>query len=249
MVALSSSNALVIEQAEDGYKYSMEPFLLANFVTLSTSCRVLDVGTGCGIIPLLLATRRKTKRIVAIEIQNSLYNIAVKNILRNGASDSIQLIHEDFINSKLGLRGKLFDIVISNPPYRKLNTGRTNPNQEKAIARHELSIDLKSLIAKANVILKNGGIFTLAYPPTRLKELLEKLSVHELFPSKLRFIHGSQGSEASIFLINAIKKYKTECVVEPPLYIYNKDGSHSKEIKKIYGSFNYFSRTHHIEKK
>jgi len=225
MVALSSSNALVIEQAEDGYKYSMEPFLLANFVTLSTSCRVLDVGTGCGIIPLLLATRRKTKRIVAIEIQNSLYNIAVKNILRNGASDSIQLIHEDFINSKLGLRGKLFDIVISNPPYRKLNTGRTNP------------------------ILKNGGIFTLAYPPKRLKELLEKLSVHELFPSKLRFIHGSQGSEASIFLINAIKKHKTECVVEPPLYIYNKDGSHSKEIKKIYGSFNYFSRTHHIEKK
>ena len=110
-------------------------------------------------------------------------------------------------------------------------------------------MDLASLTAKANDTLKNGGGVTLAYPPMRLAELLEELYAHKLFPAKLRFIHGSQESEASIFLINAIKNYQIECVIEPPLYIYNKDGSYSKEIKKIYASFNYFNWAYHIEKK
>lgn len=249
MAALSSSSPLMIEQAEDGYRYSIEPFLLADFVRLTTNCRALDVGTGCGIIPLLLATREIIEEIVAVEIQSSLYDLAVKNISRNGASDKIRLVYGDFVNLIPGAKDKLFDIVISNPPYRKLNTGRMNSNQEKAVARHELSMDLESLIAKASDFLKNGGVLTLAYPSMRLTEVLEQLYTHRLFPRRLRFVHGSQATEASIFLIDAFKEHRTDCITEPPLYIYNEDRSYSEEMEKIYASFNYSSRTHHVQEK
>ena len=246
MVALNSLSPLVVEQDEGGYRYSIEPFLLANFARLSANCRILDVGTGCGIIPLLLLKQGLAKEIVAIEIQNSLYNLAVKNILKNQASNNIRLVHGDFVNFKPNETNGLFDIVISNPPYQKLNTGRINPNQEKAIARHELAIDLKSLTTRTDDCLKNGGIFTLTYPPIRLKEVLEQLFAHKLFPRRLRFIHGSQETESCSFLIDAIKGQQASFIVEPPLYIYNKDGFYSREMKEIYASFNHFNRTNHI---
>ena len=249
MAVLNLSNPLVIEQGKDGYRYSIEPFLLSDFVSLSTGCRVLDIGTGCGVIPLLLIKRKVVKEIVAIEIQSSLHDLAVKNISRNGASDRIRLIHGDFVNLEPDIKNRMFDIVISNPPYRKLNTGRMNPNKEKAIARHELSMALESLIAGVDKFLKSGGVFTLAYPPVRLAEVLEQLLTYKLFPTRLRFIHGSQETEANIFLIDAVKGHRTDCIIDPPFYIYSEDGSYSKEMEKIYASFNYFSRTHHIEEK
>ena len=244
---LNSSNPLVIQQTKNGYRYSIEPFLLANFVTLSTGCRLLDIGTGCGIIPLLLATQIELEEIVAIEIQKSLYDIAVSNISKNGISDRTRLIYGDFVNLDLSAENRLFDIVVSNPPYRKLNTGRVNPKHEKAVARHELSMDLQSLVTKTDEFLKYGGTFVMAYPPIRLNEVLRKLCSQKLFPSRLRFIHGSREADARIFLVEATKGLRANCVTEPPLFVYNEDGSYSKEMKKIYASFNYSGRTHYIK--
>ena len=249
MTALNSSSPLAIQQAEEGYRYSIEPFLLADFVHLSPGCRVLDVGTGCGVIPLLLATRGEVKEIVAIEIQEKLYDLAVSNISDNGAEDRIRLIHDDFVNWSPDATNRLFDSVISNPPYRKLKTGRINPNSEKAVARHELAMSLESLTAGADDCLKEGGTFILAYPPLRLTEVLEYLNLHKLFPARLRFIHGSRNAEARIFLVEAIKRRRADCVIEPPLYVYNEDGSYSREMEQIYASFNYSSGTHHVEEK
>ena len=185
MATLNSSNPLVVEQNESGYRFSIESVLLAHFVSLPKNGRLLDVGTGCGIIPFLLATRKKAKEIVAIEIQSSLYNLAVKNLSKNEQLKKVRLVHGDFINLKLNAISEPFDIIISNPPYQKLNTGRVNPNQEKAIARHELAIDLKSLTTRVHGCLKNRGIFTLTYPPIRLKEVLEQLLAHKLFSRRL----------------------------------------------------------------
>ncbi len=249
MAALNSSRPLAIQQAEEGYRYSIEPFLLAEFVHLSPGCRVLDVGTGCGVIPLLLSTRAEAKEIVAIEIREKLYDLAVSNISNNGAEDRVQLIHDDFVNWNPETTNGLFDIVISNPPYRKINTGRINPNSEKAVARHELSMSLESLTAGVNNCLKEGGTFTLAYPPLRLTEVLNHLSLNKLFPARLRFIHGSRNAEARIFLVEAIKERRADCVIEPPLYVYNEDGSYSKEMEQIYASFDYPGGTHHVEEK
>ena len=247
MITLSSSNSLMIKQTSDGYRYSIEPFLLTNFARLSSGYRLLDIGTGCGIIPLLVMTQIEPREIVAIEIQKSLYDLAVSNILSNGVSEKIRVIHDDFIKFDLGADNRLFDIVVSNPPYRKLNTGRMNPKYEKAVARHELSMDLESLITKAYGFLKDGGTFILAYPSSRLTEVHKELCIRKLFPSRLRFVHGSKKTDARIFLIEAVKERPIDCIIEPPLFVYNEDGLYSKEMEEIYASFNYSSRTHYIK--
>jgi tRNA1Val (adenine37-N6)-methyltransferase len=247
MSIVNLSKPLVIQQKTDGYRYSIEPFLLVNFANLLTDSYLLDIGTGCGVIPLLISTQVKLKEIVAIEIQKTLYDLAVKNISRNQVSNRINLIHGNFVDPELNTDSRVFDTIISNPPYRKLNTGRMNPNHEKAIARHEVSMDLNSLLTKTSSLLKYGGTFIMAYPSFRLKELQEKLYSHKLFPSRLRFIHGSQKADARIFLIESIKSRQVECAIEPPLFVYNEDGLYSKEMEKIYASFNYSSRPHYIE--
>ena len=249
MATFNLSSPLAIEQTPNGYRYSIEPFLLVNFASLSTGNRLLDIGTGCGIIPLLASTQVELEKIVAIEIQKSLYDLAVINMAKNGISGKVSLVHGDFTSWALSSKDGLFDTAISNPPYRKLNTGRMNPNHEKAVARHEISMNLNSLLTKTSSLLKYGGAFVMVYPPLRLKEVHATLCIHKLFPSRLRFIHGSREADARIFLIESVKSRQVECVIEPPLFIYNKDGSYSKEMEKIYASFNYFSRSHHIKEK
>ena len=249
MATSNLSSPLAIEQTPDGYRYSIEPFLLVNFASLSTGSRLLDIGTGCGIIPLLASRQVELGKITAIEIQKSLYDLAVINMSKNGISNKVSLVHGDFTDSTLNSKDGLFDTVISNPPYRKLDTGRTNPINEKAVARHEISMNLNSLLTKAKNLLKNGGSFVMAYPPLRLKEVQERLWFHKLFPSRIRFVHGSRNAEARIFLIESVKNRKSECVIESPLFVYNEDGSYSKEMEKVYASFNYSSRSHHIKEK
>ncbi len=241
------SAPLVIKQSNDGYRHSIEPFLLAYFANLLPSYRILDIGTGCGIIPLLTSIKIKLDEIVAIEIQKPLYDLAVINMSINGILDKVNLCHADFTGPTINPEDGLFDTIISNPPYRKLNTGRMNPNQEKAIARHEISMDLNSLLDKTSSLLKHGGTFIMTYPLLRLNEVQKKLYSNKLFPSRLLYIHGSRDADARIFLIESIKNRKVKCVIEKPLFIYNESGSYSKEMEKIYASFNYFNRTHYIE--
>ena len=247
MNSLNSSNTLLIKQPKDGYRYSIEPFLIADFAKLYREYRLLDIGTGCGIIPLLITTQIELKEIVGIEIQKSLYDFAVSNISNNGLSHRVRLIHGNFMKTTINNDNQPFDIIVSNPPYRKLNTGRINPKHEKAIARHELSITLEALIKKAGKLLKHRGTFCMVYPPTRLNEVQEKLYSHKLFPSTIRFIHGSSDAEARIFLIEAVKRHQVDCIIEPPLFVYNDDGLYSKKMEKIYASFNYHSWTDHLK--
>ena len=247
MATFNLSSPLVIEQTPNGYRYSIEPFLLVSFANLSTGNRLLDIGTGCGIIPLLASTQVELGKIVAIEIQKSLYDLAVINMSKNGISGKASLVHGDFTGSTLSSKDGLFDTVISNPPYRRLNTGRMNPNHEKAVSRHEISMNLNSLLTKTSSLLKYGGTFVMAYPPLRLKEVQETLCSHKLFPSRLRFIHSSREADARIFLIESVKSRQVECVIEPPLFVYNKDGSYSKEMEKVYASYNYSGWAHNIQ--
>ena len=144
-----------IEQSEDGYRYSIEPFLIGDFSNVQPGMRVLDVGTGCGIIAILLAIKEPQLEVVSLEVQKSLYQLAKSNIEKNALSDRIQAIEGDF--NEIAKSMGSFDLVISNPPYRKKNTGRINPNQEKAIARHEIKLNLESLVKKGAMLLKPGG--------------------------------------------------------------------------------------------
>ncbi len=232
-------------QNDSGYRYSIESFLLADFVRLLPGQEVLDIGAGCGIISLLMVYREPELKVTGIEIQDSAAANAEENITKNQMK--IKIIRGDFLNLKLA--PEQFDLIVSNPPYRKINSGHINPDEGKAIARHELKLNLSAMLDKTKPILKKGGHITLAYPPIRLQETLHELKMRELFPSRVRFIHGNKNSEAKIFLVEAVKQKKSDLIVDSPLYVYNKDGSYSKEMKEIYDSFNCIDRTHHIGEK
>lgn len=224
---------LVIEQETTGYRYSIEPFLLADFMPLLSGQSVLDIGTGCGIIPLLLVNREPNIKVTAIEIQERISQQAQKNIQKNEMGSQISLIHGDFLKEAANLNPESFDHIVSNPPYRKVQTGRLNPDPEKAMARHELSLNMNSLLDKSAALLKRGGQISLAYPPERLSETLRELENRGLYPSLARFVHGSFQAPAKIFLISAIKGKKSDFSVAPPLTVYNEDGTYSKEAEGL----------------
>jgi tRNA1Val (adenine37-N6)-methyltransferase len=247
MNANKKTKNTIFIQNDLGYRYSIEPFLLADFVQLLPSEEVLDIGTGCGIIPFLMVFREPTLKVTGIEIQNAAADNAKQNITNNKMD--IKIVKDDFLQWSQRLELKQFDLIVSNPPFRKINSGRTNPDPRKAIARHELKLNLPSMLDKARPILKKGGHITLAYPSIRLKETLSELESRELFPSRIRFIHGNQSAEAKIFLVDAIKEKKNDLIVDSPLYVYNKKGSYSKEMQDIYDSFNCIDRTDHIWEK
>ncbi len=237
-----------LEQSEDGYRYSIEPFLIADFAIVAPGMRVLDVGTGCGIIAILLSLVEERLHMVSVEVQKSLVQQAKANIEKNALCERIEILEGDFIE----LAGSLgpFDLVVSNPPYRKVNTGRINPNQEKAIARHEIKMNLESLVKHGAELLTQGGRMILAYPPERLTEVLQHFKKNGLFPSRMQFIHGSIQAQAKIFLVEAIKGAKEDFIVMPPLCVYNENSgaerSYTPEMLKIYASFNYTGRSNNI---
>ncbi|MEK9629199.1 MAG: methyltransferase [Nitrospinota bacterium] len=224
----------ILIQNDSGYRYSIEPFLLADFARLLPGQEVLDIGTGCGIIPLLMLHREPELRITGIEIQESAAANARENA--SGNQEKIKIIQGDFLETDFNQNQ--FDLIVSNPPYRKINSGRINPDEGKAIARHELKLSLPTLLDHARPCLKRNGHIALAYPPLRLQETLRELEKRELFPARIRFIHGNRDAEAKIFLVDAIKEKKSDLIVDSPLYVYNKDGSYSQEMQEIYDSFN-----------
>lgn len=236
----------VIEQDEEGYRYSNEPFQLADFV-LPSAGRVLDIGTGCGVIPILLAAREPRLEIAAVEIQKPLYDAAVHNVARNGLSETIEVVFGDFtvLAPTLGT----FDVIVSNPPYRKINSGRINPNRVKAVARHELALTLPALVERSFPLLKPGGRIVLSYPMHRLEETRRLLKLNRMSPRRLRLVHGCRGGEAKFFVIEAVRGQTDGNIAEESLCVYNPDGSYSREMKSIYASFNYLGRSHRIGKK
>jgi tRNA1Val (adenine37-N6)-methyltransferase len=238
---------LIIDQKDTGYRYSIEPFLLVDFIILLPDQLVLDIGTGCGIIPLLMVHSQPTLNVTASEIQEC--SQAQKNIHQNGMEKQISIIQGDFLKEAGNLKPESFDHIISNPPYRKIQTGRINPDSNKAVARHELYLSMSSLLEKSAPLLKKGGQISLAYPPERLSELMRELESHSLYPNRACFVHGNYQTPAKIVLVSARKEKKADFRVNPPLAVYNEDGTYSKRMIEIYASFNYTNRPNRIGEK
>ena len=239
----------MIEQLSDGYRFSIEPFLLADFADVSKVFRVLDIGTGSGIIPLLLSKKNSKLKVVAIEIQELLSDLAIKNVRLAGLSNMIEVVQGDFLKIAATFESKPFDIVLSNPPYRKLNSGRINPDPVKAIARHEIKLNFSSITEMAFKLLKPNGRIVLSYPVSRIDEVLTILNRSNLVPSRLRKVYGYPGALAKFFLVEAEKSRVASPVVEDAFFIYKPDGSYTENMERVYASFNYPSRSHRIGKK
>lgn len=220
-----------IYQDDNFFKFSLDGVLLSNFVSLKlTTKNIIDIGTGTGIIPLLLSL--KTKKVIdAIEIQKELCDIFKKTIAFNKLESQINLINDDikkFSMQKENLNK--YDIVISNPPYYS----KTKTNSVKENAKHENLINLSELISSSKIILKNKGSLYLVYDSKRIIDLINILLKNNFSIKKIRFVYERVDKISSIVLIEAIKNGKTEAKILPPFILYEKDGIMTSSYEKIY---------------
>ncbi|MCX8111234.1 MAG: methyltransferase [Syntrophorhabdaceae bacterium] len=223
---------LKIIQKKKGYRFSIDAIILANFITLKRHERALDIGTGCGIIPIYMSVMGKTNRITGVEIQDELYELAIKNKEIN------ECVNVDFIKGDIrdmadSLRAMNFRVVFSNPPFTKENTGRRCPGKSRLLARYESTLSLDSLINCASSILSDKGRLYLIYPVKRLGELIYTAKNRRFEPKRIRFVHPRSDEKANLFLIEFIKNGGIEIIIEKPLYIYE-NIYYTHEIKSYY---------------
>lgn len=227
-------NQIKIYQPEIGYHYSMDPVILAAHVVPFQSCKIIDIGCGCGIIPVILGFRFKDVNIIGVEIQSGLAEFAIKNIVQNRLSDQIQILNKDIRTTTSSDTRGLADIIVSNPPYKKKNTGRLNPNIQKAVARHEIKLELSQFFSSANRLLKPRGQVIFIFPAERLPDLVLDMQPFDFQLNWIRFIHTKKNNNAKLLLVSALKEGHGNCLVKPPLYIYEAKNNPTKEYEAMF---------------
>jgi tRNA1Val (adenine37-N6)-methyltransferase len=220
---------LSIFQKKKGYRFSVDSYLLAAFVEEEPGTEVLDIGSGSGVVSLLLASV-KNLRMTGIEIQQELAEMSMRSVEKAELTEKVSIKCCNIKN----FSGRRFDAILTNPPFRPKNTGRINPRSEKALARHELELDLESLLDKTYQLLSTGGRFYIVYPSWRLPDLVSGLREHRLEPKRLRFVHTTVESHSEICLVSAIKNGGKECVVERPVLVYSRDKIYHEEMESIF---------------
>ena len=208
------------------YKHSIDTILLSDFVEARKGDRVIDLGTGSGVIPICLAERFKDIKIVGLELQEGLVKIAREKTSpfsppsQGGERGGyIEIIKGDIRDVKSLFDAESFDIVVGNPPYRKADDGRINPDREKAVARHEIEITLSEFIKAGRYLVKNLGSVNIIYHPYRLTELLSTMTENKITPKRIRFVHPKIDSKAEMVMVEGIKNGRHELMVMKPLII------------------------------
>lgn len=226
---------LKILQAKSGYRFSIDPVLLSAFIPNLKNARVVDLGTGNGIIPLLLSVRKETQAITGIELQSGMVGRARRSVELNGLAGSICIIQGDIRALPEELSAGSCDIVTANPPYRSQETGRVAPDDERAMARHELSGGIDDFLRAAAFLLNSGGRFYIVYLANRLAELLSGMRRIRLEPKRLRMVHSREGAPARMVLVEARRDGKPGMVVEAPLVIYKGEGrDYTEDVLAMY---------------
>ena len=229
------SGRVVLCQPKRGYRFSVDAVLLAHFVAPRQDERILDLGTGVGVLPVILSYRRPGIRGVAIEIQPRLAGLAEANLAANGLAQSWQVVEDDFRRLAELLPPESFDWVVSNPPYRQAGSSRQNPMAEQAVARHELRADLSAVGAAMGHALKPGGRAAIVYPAARLAALLTTFRHYGLEPKRLQIVYGYPGAEGRLVLVEALKGGGEELEILPPFYIARESGGkYTPEMASCY---------------
>jgi len=236
-VTLDSIRDIQLYQSKIGYRFSVDALLLYNFVNLNKVHKIADLGAGSGIVGILLAKKYHGASVDLLEIQESLVTLAKKNVLLNGLEDRVKVIRRDLRTlSSLTSSPYKYDLVVSNPPFRKFSSGLISIGEEKAVARHEIKLNLNELIRAASFCLREKGRLCMIYHPNRISELIEKLKGKNLEPKRLRFVYSNTSAESKIILLEAVKGGRTGLKVEKPFYVYKEDGRYSDEMHAIYNS-------------
>ncbi len=227
-----------ILQKKKGYRFSVDAILLSEFIKIHKEERVIDLGTGCGILPLLLSHTTEARSFIGVEIQKGLSDCAKRNVTLNYLENRISILKQDFKELRNTFPPGSFDVVLSNPPYRKYRSGRINPSIEKAIARHEMKGTLADLISVASYLLPSKGRCYLIFPALRAVDLLVAMRDETLEPKRLRFVHPFIGKEAKFILIESIKDSGVELKIMDPLILHQKGETPSENLRPSYGKAN-----------
>ena len=232
-------NNLKIIQNKDWFCFGMDSVILSDFAkNIKNNSNIIDLGTGTGILPILLSQKTNAKKLVGIEIQNDVANMAQRSIYLNNLEDKIEIICEDLKNIKKTYENKTFDVVVTNPPYKKIGTGITNENENKLISRHEITANLEDFISASSYLLKDLGTLYMVNRAERLVDVICLLKKYKIEPKEIIFVQPKQNKEPNIFLIKAVKCAKPFLKINKPIFVYDENGSYSQEILKIYGKDN-----------
>lgn len=226
-------NDLKIIQNPKGFCFSIDAVLLSNFVSLKKNAKVVDLGSGTGIIPILLAGKSKTSHITGVEIQSEVADMAKRSIKLNKLEDRIEILNIDLKNTEEYLDINKYDVVTSNPPYMYPD-GNINIDDKKAISRHEVKCSLEDVVRTASRLLKHNGRFFMVHRPIRLADIMVCLRQYKLEPKKLKFIHPTYSKKPNLILIECVKCAKPELKILDPLYVYKENGEYTDEIYSIY---------------
>ena len=226
---------LKIIQNKDGFCFGMDSVLLSDFAKeIKKNSSIADLGTGTGILAILLSGKTQDTQIVGVEIQKEVAEMANRSILLNNLENRIQIICEDIKNLKAKYEQGSFDAIVTNPPYKKVGTGKINKKDKKIISRHELTANLEDFISISNYLLKDQGSIYMVHRPERIADIFVLLRKYKLEPKVLRLVYPNLEKSPNLILIKAVKNAKPFLKVEKPLIVYTSEGNYTEEILKIY---------------
>lgn len=224
---------LKIIQNTEGFCFGIDSVLLTEFAKdMKKNKTIVDLGTGTGIIGILLTKKVEASKVIGVELQKDVAQMAKRSVELNNLQNIMQIINEDV--HSLSLEKNSFDYIVTNPPYKKRGTGIINKEDKQFISRHETTVNLEEWIEVASNLLKDNGAIYMVHRPERLNEIIQDLRKYKLEPKRIRFVYPKKNKDANLVLIKAVKYANEFLKVEKPLIIYNEDGSYTDEILKIY---------------
>ena len=228
-------NGYRIIQKENGFCFGMDAVLLSGFAAVKPGEKALDLGTGTGIIPILLSAKTEGEHFTGLEIQEEMAEMAGRSVRLNGLENKIDIIRGDIKEAGRIFGGASFDVVTTNPPYMNDSHGLKNPDLPKAIARHEVLCTLEDVVREGARVLRPGGRMYMVHRPHRLIEIITMMTKYKLEPKRMKLVHPFVDKDANMVLIEAVRGGRSMIKVEKPLIVYKEQGVYTDEIYDIYG--------------
>lgn len=227
-------NGYRIIQSPSHFCFGMDAVLLSAFANIKAGAKVLDLCSGNGVVPILIAARHPDADITGIEIQDIIADMGRRSVIMNELQSRVRIETGDIKDAPMRFGAGTYDVVTVNPPYMNENHGLTNPDDSKALARHEIMCNLDDVIRVSAAVLKSGGHFYMVHRPHRLTEIFDTMRKYKLEPKRLRMVHPYVNSEAKMVLVEGTRSGGTWLQVEPPLIIYEQEGVYTKELRSLY---------------
>jgi tRNA1Val (adenine37-N6)-methyltransferase len=222
-------------QKKEAFRFGVDAVLLANFARVKRGMKVIDLCTGTGIIPFIIAGKTEASNITGIEIQEEMVEMASRSVKYNKLENRLNFINGDLKDLKLLKELPKADVVTVNPPYKLQNSGIVNPNDKNAIARHEICCTLEDVIIACRTLLKDNGRMYMVHRPERIADILCTMRKHKVEPKTIRMIHPNTKKSPNIVLVEGQRDGGAFLKWEPSLYVYNDEGGYTEELERIYG--------------